>query len=157
MFFCSAKKNIPFTVCAMAVSNKIPPSTVLSIAAIVFLAAAETVLFHSFARERTPRFMPQAGLEVGQARKYIALRKDLYIVDVRTRMEFAGEHLQDAVNIPLRTLKQRAGEFPSGRPVLLYCGFGGRSFQAYKILRGLRPDIKEISFVRGEIIMHPYF
>ncbi len=141
----------------MAGTMNLPRYTILSIAAIVFLASAETALFHSYARERAPRFMPQSGMEAGDARAYIAARKDIYIVDVRTRMEFAGEHLEGAVNIPLRTLMRRAVEFPADRPVLLYCGFGGRSFQAYKILRRLRPDIGEISFVRGDILMHPYF
>lgn len=62
-------------------------------------------------------------------------RGDALVVDVRDPQEYAAWHLEGAVNIPLRELRDRADELrASGRRVLLYCFVGMRSYYAYRIL-----------------------
>lgn len=52
------------------------------------------------------------------------------LIDVREPNEFQGGYITGAKNIPLSQLKNRLGEIPKDRSVLLYC----RSKQAAKVL-----------------------
>jgi phage shock protein E len=53
------------------------------------------------------------------------------VVDVRTPAEFAADHVDGAVNIPLDEIVGRREELGDGeRPVILYCNSGNRSGQA---------------------------
>lgn len=51
------------------------------------------------------------------------------LLDVRTPIEFAGGHIDGAINIPVGELAQRMGEVPEG-PVVVYCRSGARSARA---------------------------
>lgn len=59
---------------------------------------------------------------------------DYVLVDVRTREEFASGHIAGAVNIPLDQISARLSEFPTDKPIVLYCRSGNRSDQAAAIL-----------------------
>ncbi len=50
-----------------------------------------------------------------------------FIVDVRQPEEFAGGHIEGAINIPLRELGQALGELPADDAIVLVCGSGHRS------------------------------
>ncbi|MDO5862032.1 MAG: FAD-dependent oxidoreductase [Thermoplasmata archaeon] len=56
------------------------------------------------------------------------------VVDVRTEKEFAQQHLDGVLHIPLDDLRGRIGEIPEGRPVYLVCHSGLRSYIAARIL-----------------------
>ena len=56
------------------------------------------------------------------------------LLDVRTPAEFAADHLEGAVNIPVQTLAQRVAEVPKDRVVVVYCRSGARSGHASRIL-----------------------
>lgn len=57
------------------------------------------------------------------------------ILDVRTPEEFAGGHINGAINIPVQVLPQRIADVgPKDRPVIVYCRSGGRSSAAKGIL-----------------------
>ena len=44
------------------------------------------------------------------------------LVEVLPAKEFSEEHLEDAINIPLKELDERAPrELDRGRPVIVYC------------------------------------
>lgn len=60
---------------------------------------------------------------------------DFMLIDVRTEMEYAAGALPGAVNIPLDSLRERLGEIPADRPIVLYCGVGLRGYLASNILR----------------------
>ncbi|MBK8240666.1 MAG: MFS transporter [Deltaproteobacteria bacterium] len=63
------------------------------------------------------------------------------IVDVRSPEEFAAEHVDGAINIPLDTLSQRAATLPKDALVVTVCGKGGgRSERAASELRALGFD-----------------
>lgn len=57
------------------------------------------------------------------------------LVDVRTRDEYELGNIKGSVNIPLDDMRERLGEIPSDRPVVLYCGIGLRGYLASNILK----------------------
>ncbi len=61
------------------------------------------------------------------------------LLDVRTPSEFAGGHLQGAINIPVSELGARVSELGQdrARPIVVYCASGMRSASAKTTLRGL--------------------
>ena len=62
------------------------------------------------------------------------------LVDVRTPEEFAGRHLDGAVNIPVGDLQSRLGEIDKltggdkNKPIVVYCQAGGRAGRAKTML-----------------------
>lgn len=62
--------------------------------------------------------------------------KKATIVDVRTPEEFAGEHVPNAINIPLDHVTQRINEFKQmQKPIVAYCRSGNRSGIAVSLLK----------------------
>jgi NADPH-dependent 2,4-dienoyl-CoA reductase/sulfur reductase-like enzyme/rhodanese-related sulfurtransferase len=57
------------------------------------------------------------------------------LLDVRTAREFASGHVTGALNIPHTELRDRIDEVPIGRPLLVNCASGFRSYLALRILR----------------------
>lgn len=55
-------------------------------------------------------------------------------VDVRNPSELSDGYAQNAVNIPLGEIKQRFGELPKDKDLLIYCRSGRRSEIATKFL-----------------------
>lgn len=57
------------------------------------------------------------------------------IVDIRNKSEVAaGKIFDDALSIPLNELRERAGEIPTGKPVVVHCAGGYRSASGSSIL-----------------------
>jgi hydroxyacylglutathione hydrolase len=59
---------------------------------------------------------------------------DAAVLDVRAPDEYAEGHVPNSENIPLYHLRERLGEVPEDRPVMVYCGSGTRSAIAASIL-----------------------
>jgi phage shock protein E len=58
------------------------------------------------------------------------------LLDVRTPAEFAGGHVDGALNIPVQVLGQRLGDLGAkDREIVVYCQSGGRSARAATELR----------------------
>jgi len=58
------------------------------------------------------------------------------LVDVRSPAEFAGGHLDGALNIPVGSLPNRLDELGDReKPIVLYCASGMRSLRAEGILK----------------------
>ena len=58
------------------------------------------------------------------------------LLDVRSTMEFEGEHIYGAINIPLDTVKSKIKEIAAmPKPIVVYCLSGGRSGVATSILQ----------------------
>ncbi|MFP4222050.1 MAG: rhodanese-like domain-containing protein [Phormidium sp.] len=62
-----------------------------------------------------------------QALKQVIRRDNPLIVDVREPSEYAGGHIPQAINIPLRSLSRNLDQIPKNRPVILYCSSGYRT------------------------------
>ena len=61
---------------------------------------------------------------------------DTKIIDVRSPMEFASEHLPGAVNIPVELIATKAFELKNmNAAIVLYCRSGARSGMATSILK----------------------
>jgi rhodanese-related sulfurtransferase len=60
-----------------------------------------------------------------------------FIIDVREPDEFAVDHIENAVNIPLHDLAQQLDQLPDskGQPILVYCHTQKRSTHALVVLR----------------------
>jgi rhodanese-related sulfurtransferase len=57
------------------------------------------------------------------------------VLDVREPAEFNAGHLPNSRHIPLGELEGRAGELPSGKPVIVVCAAGPRAGRAAAMLR----------------------
>lgn len=58
------------------------------------------------------------------------------LVDVRSPDEFAGGHIEGAVNIPVQELDGRMSELgPKDTTVIVYCRSGARSAHAARMLK----------------------
>ncbi len=81
-----------------------------------------------------------------EAKKLVA--EGATLVDVRSPGEFAGGHIEGAVNIPVQDFSARAREIPKGKPVVLYCASGMRSGSAAGMLRsGGRTDVHNLGSI----------
>lgn len=63
-------------------------------------------------------------------------RQSMTIIDVRTKEEYALGAINGAVNIPLDDLRDRLGEIPQDKPIVVYCAVGLRGYLAQRILLG---------------------
>lgn len=57
-----------------------------------------------------------------------------FLLDVREPAEVAGGTIPGAVNIPLGDLRDRLGEVPKDRPIVVFCKVGQRGYSAERIL-----------------------
>jgi glyoxylase-like metal-dependent hydrolase (beta-lactamase superfamily II)/rhodanese-related sulfurtransferase len=71
-------------------------------------------------------------VDAAEARRSLAA--GALALDVREPDEFAGEHIPDAIHIPLGELTRRVGEVPDDRPIVTYCGHGERAASAGSLL-----------------------
>lgn len=62
--------------------------------------------------------------------------QEVKVIDVRTPAEFAGGHVEGAINIPVNIIHQHIEEIKAiNQPIVLCCASGGRSFSAYQFLK----------------------
>ncbi len=70
------------------------------------------------------------------ARKWIAA--GAVVIDVRSREEYAGDHVDRAVNIPVDELAGRIGEVQTlarkDQQIVVYCASGNRAAKAQRVL-----------------------
>ena len=119
--------------------------------AIALCCLAEGAAYALFGRPSPPSAHYER-LTAAEAWKRIRTSPSLLIVDVRTPREFKDRHLRGSVNAPLFELHRLAPRLPAGRPVLVVSLQGIRSIQACKLIRRLRPDIRELAYVEGPIM-----
>ncbi len=70
---------------------------------------------------------------------------DALLVDVREPGEFAAEHVEGSISLPLSQLRQRIHELPKDREIALYCGVGQRSYYAMRMLGQHGYRVKSLS------------
>jgi rhodanese-related sulfurtransferase len=80
-------------------------------------------------------FKKSAGTVVDGQRARELVAEGARLVDVRTPSEYAGGHIDGAINIPLNELANRAHELGDlAKPIVLYCKSGMRSAKAARQL-----------------------
>lgn len=79
----------------------------------------------------------QAEVDIDVATAQKLQQQGAQLIDVREPDEFRAGHAAGARNIPLYELRQRLGELPTGKTVLLICQSGSRSWSAQRQLQQL--------------------
>jgi NADPH-dependent 2,4-dienoyl-CoA reductase/sulfur reductase-like enzyme/rhodanese-related sulfurtransferase len=74
-------------------------------------------------------------LDLWYAEEWPALPDGSVLLDVRSPREHERWNIRGSTLIPLKQLRDRLDELPSGRPVFVYCRSGFRSYLAYRLLR----------------------
>lgn len=91
---------------------------------------------------------PQAGAESGTitVSSFEQIYKDapdsIRLIDVRTPGEFVAGSFAGAENVPIDTLESRIEALPADKPIVFFCGAGGRSGEAYDMVQLYRPALK---------------
>lgn len=57
------------------------------------------------------------------------------IIDVRSKSEYQGGHIEGSVNIPLQSIEQSLKRINKDKPVITCCASGMRSGSAKRILK----------------------
>lgn len=83
------------------------------------------------------------------ALEYMKSTPNLVIVEVNAPEWKLRSGITGAMYIPYTEMTERYDEIPEGCPVLLHCGGGVVSIDAYEILQEKRPDIPELSYIAG--------
>jgi rhodanese-related sulfurtransferase len=68
----------------------------------------------------------------------------VHLIDVREPQEFASGTVRGAINMPIKTLEDNLGKLPGDRPIVFFCGAGGRSGEAHDLVRASRPELKTV-------------
>ena len=71
---------------------------------------------------------------------------DMLLIDVRTPGEYAGGHLEGAMNINWldADFKARAGELDKDKTIYVYCQKGGRSAKAAAVLDSMGYNVVDL-------------
>jgi rhodanese-related sulfurtransferase len=75
----------------------------------------------------------------------------IYLVDVRDADEFAKGSLKSAVNIPVEELENKISTLPTDKPIVFICGTGARSGESFYMLQDLKPEMKNVFYIDGEM------
>ena len=57
------------------------------------------------------------------------------IIDVRSKSEYQGGHINGSINIPLDSLTHQIGELKKDKPIITCCASGMRSASAKSLLK----------------------
>lgn len=72
------------------------------------------------------------------------------LIDVREPNEFAAGTFKGAINVPVNTLEKRIDELPADKPIVFFCGAGGRSGEAHDMVQLYKPALKTF-FLNADI------
>ncbi len=81
--------------------------------------------------------------------KEILERDDVVLLDVRSPEEFRSKHIESdkVLHIPLLELRERLGEIPMDKEIIIICQLGLRSYEASRILVGA--GFKRVKVMEG--------
>ena len=74
-----------------------------------------------------------------------ALQNGAQLIDVRTDLEYQNGHLDQAINIPLDSLRSRLAEIDKDREIVVYCQVGLRGYYAERILKQRGFKVRNLS------------
>jgi rhodanese-related sulfurtransferase len=77
--------------------------------------------------------------------------ESIYLIDVRDPDEYAAGSFKTAVNIPVDTLEEEIKALPTDKPIVFVCGTGARSGESYYMVQDLRPEMKKVYYLDGEL------
>lgn len=77
-------------------------------------------------------------------------KDDIVIIDVRDAEAYENEHLENAINIPLKDVRARLDELDPNKRIAIYCNSGRTSYTAQRIL--LNRGFKEVYNLTGGLM-----
>ena len=80
--------------------------------------------------------------------------QSVHLIDVRDPHEFAAGTFKGAVNMPVGTLDKSLDKLPRDKPIVFFCGAGGRSGEAHDVVKSALPTLKTV-FVDATIKWKP--
>jgi rhodanese-related sulfurtransferase len=92
----------------------------------------------------------EAGKEPGSIsvasfeRIYKEAPDSVHLIDVREPQEFAAGTFKGAVNMPINTLEKNIDKLPTDKPIVFFCGAGGRSGEAHDMAKLYKPELKTV-------------
>ncbi len=94
----------------------------------------------------------EGSIDIDYFKKAVAANPEsFHIIDVRDADEFAGGTLKGAVNIPVDNLEGKVSSLPTDKPIVFICGTGARSGESFYMVQDLRPELKSVFYVDGEM------
>ncbi len=75
----------------------------------------------------------------------------ILLIDVRDADEFKTGSFQTAINIPVDQLEDKIKILPLSKPVVFVCGTGTRSGESFYMVQDLRPEMKNVYYLEGEL------
>jgi NADPH-dependent 2,4-dienoyl-CoA reductase/sulfur reductase-like enzyme/rhodanese-related sulfurtransferase len=76
-----------------------------------------------------------ASIDIEDLKNKIAAGEQMTILDVRTKREYESGHIENAINIPLDTLRENILLLDKGSTIFVHCRTSYRSYLAYRILK----------------------
>ena len=92
----------------------------------------------------------EAGKEAGTIsvasfeRIYKEAPDSVHLIDVREPQEFAAGTFKGAINLPINTLEKNIDKLPTDKPIVFFCGAGGRSGEAHDMAKLYKPELKTV-------------
>ena len=75
----------------------------------------------------------------------------IMLIDVRDADEFKSGSFKTAINIPVDQLENKIKTLPTDKPIVFVCGTGARSGESFYMLQDLRPEMKNVYYLEGEL------
>ncbi len=94
------------------------------------------------------------GISPHDVRQMMLDKKDFIMLDVRTPSEYRQQRIEGAVFIPLASLRSRFVELDKNRPIVAFCNYSLRGYEAAIILKHY--GFKDVKFLDGGLEMWPY-
>ena len=89
------------------------------------------------------------GISPNDALEYMKTTPGLIVVEVNAPEWKLSTGFMGAMYIPYTEMWERCDEIPENHPVMLHCGGGIVSVEAYEILKETRSDIPQLSYIAG--------
>ena len=77
--------------------------------------------------------------------------EQIMLIDVRDADEYKEGSFKTAVNIPVDQLEAKITTLPTNKPIVFVCGTGARSGESYYMVQDLRPEMKNVYYLEGEL------
>ena len=77
--------------------------------------------------------------------------ESIMLIDVRDADEFQTGSFKTAINIPVDQLEDKIKTLPSDKPIVFVCGTGARSGESFYMVQDVRPEMKNVYYLEGEL------
>ncbi|HEY5562821.1 MAG TPA: CoA-disulfide reductase [Clostridiaceae bacterium] len=72
-------------------------------------------------------------------------KENTTLLDLRTEMEFSNGHVENAINIPIDSLRERIGELDKNKEIVEYCAIGLKGYIASRMLAPKGYKVKNLT------------